>query len=153
MSGTHGATPHRSRMASQHRWIYLGAIVLLLAFLVGGLLTFHQVHRTNDANRKAAQLNQQLTAAGFPAIDQAQLARTLGSDGGEVCTNPDSALRRGLWLDDLANGADGPGQRPVIVDDRALRAGEIVVDVYCPSQLPVYRQRVDDLKTGNTVNG
>lgn len=143
----------RTRMASQHRWIYLGALVLLLAFLVVGLLTFHQVHRTNAANRKAAQLNAALTATGYPAIDQTQIARTLGSDGGEACTNRDGALKKGLWLVDLSNGAGGPGQRPLIADDRALQAGEIVIGVYCPSQLQQYRDRVNDLKTGNTVNG
>ncbi len=143
----------RTRMAAQHRWIYLGAVVLLVAFLVVGLLTFHQVHRTNAANRKAAQLNTALTAAGYPAVDQAQIARTLGSDGGEACANPDGALKKALWLVDLSNGAGGPGQRPVISDARTLQAGAIVISVYCPNQLQHYQDRVNDLKTGDTVNG
>ncbi|MBC3840079.1 hypothetical protein GXW82_07395 [Streptacidiphilus sp. 4-A2] len=142
-----------TRMAVQHRWIYLGALLVLVALLVAGILTFHQVHRTNAANRRAAQLNQQLVAAGFGSIDQAQIARTLGSNGAEACDDPDSTLRRAQWLVDLSNGADGPGQRPVIVNARTMQAGEIVIQVYCPSQLPQYRQRVNQLKTGDTVQG
>ena len=141
----------RSMMASEHRWIYVGSIVVLVAILIVGLFTFNSVHTTNASFRKAKELTEKLTAAGFPAPDQGQIARTLGTDGGVVCTDPNSALKQGLWLGSLSNGAGGPGQRPVIADKRILDAGAIVVQVYCPSQLTVYQDKINDLKTGKTV--
>jgi hypothetical protein len=143
---------NRSMMASRHRWIYVGSIVLLLAMLVTGLVLFNQAHRSLTADRKAQQLSEKLTAAGFEAPDQGQIARTLGSDGGVVCNDPNSALKRALWLGSLSNGAGGPGQRPVIADQRILDAGALVVQVYCPNQLATYQDRINDLKPGKTVD-
>ncbi len=138
-------------MASRHRWIYLGAIGVLVAMLVVGLLTFSSVHQSNASARKAQQLNEQLTAHGYPAVDQGQVARALGTDGGPVCTDPNGALKQALWLINQSNGAGGPGQRPVIADQRILDAGALVVQVYCPDQAQAYQDRIDDLKTGKTV--
>ena len=142
---------NRSLMASQHRWIYVFSIVLLIVLVIVGLFTFNSVHATNDAYRKAKTLSQKLTDAGFPAPDQGQIARTLGTDGGVVCKDPNSALKQALWLGGLSNGAGGPGQRPVIADDGVLDAGALVVQVYCPDELTVYQKKINDLKTGNTV--
>jgi hypothetical protein len=58
-------------------------------------------------------------SAADPAVDRTQIARTLGTDGGVVCKDPNSTLEQGRWLTDLAHGAAGPGQRPVIADSRA----------------------------------
>jgi hypothetical protein len=142
---------NRSLMASQHRWIYVFSIVLLIVLVIVGLFTFNSVHTTNDAYRKAKTLSQKLTDAGFPPPDQGQIARTLGTDGGVVCKDPNSALKQALWLGNLSNGAGGPGQRPVIADDRVLAAGALVVQVYCPDELTVYQKKINDLKTGDTV--
>ncbi|MFC1411372.1 hypothetical protein ACEZCY_17525 [Streptacidiphilus sp. N1-12] len=142
---------NRSMMASQHRWIYIGSIVLLIVMLVVGLFTFSAAHTGNAANRKAQDLVKQLTAAGYDAPDQGQIARTLGTDGGVVCKDPNSALKQALWLSNLSNGAGGPGQRPVIADQRVLDAGAVVVEVYCPDELATYQKKINDLKTGKTV--
>ena len=143
---------NRSVMASQHRWIYVISIVLLVVMLIVGLFSFNAVHTNNAAHRKAKQLSQKLTEAGFRAPDQGELARTLGTDGGVVCKDPNSALKEGLWLSSLSNGAGGPGQRPVIVDTRILDAGALVVQVYCPDQLTDYQKKINDLKTEKTVD-
>lgn len=142
----------RSLMASRHRWVYVCSIVLLLVMLVVGLLTFHSARTSLKAQNKAQQLSEKLTAAGYPSPDQGQIARTLGTDGGVVCKDPNSALKQALWLGGLSNGAGGPGQRPVIADRKVLQAGAIVVEVYCPNQLSAYQDRINDLKTGSTVN-
>lgn len=102
---------------------------------------------TNQANQLADELEQ----AGYPRPDADQVARTLGTDGGIVCEEPASALKTALWKINLANGAAGPRQRPVIVDRRAVEAGAIILEVYCPDKLDKVRDRLDELKTDDTV--
>ncbi|MEU1285610.1 hypothetical protein [Kitasatospora sp. NPDC005856] len=142
----------RTLMGSQHRWIYVGAIVVLVGLVVTALLTFTQQKATNEAHRKANQLNEALVARGFASRDAGNIADTLGTDGGAVCKDPVSALKQGLWLVQLANGAGGPGMRPVIVDKKVLEAGAEVVKVYCPEKLDEYQRKINDLKTSDVIN-
>ncbi|MFF3624979.1 hypothetical protein [Streptomyces sp. NPDC002467] len=141
-----------TRMASEHRWVYIGSIVVLVAMMVIGLFTYKQQKATNEAYEKANQLNDALVAQGFRPRDAGNIADTLGTEGGPVCEDPNSALKRGLWLVQMANGAGGPGMRPVIADGRILRAGLEVVKVYCPEKQDAYQQKIEDLKTADTVH-
>jgi hypothetical protein len=138
-------------MWSEHRWIYVGAIVVLVGMMIAGVFTYTQQKATNDATSKAHQLNDALVAKGFPSLNVHNITEVLGTDGGAVCNDPNSALKQGLWLVQMANGAGGPGMRPVIADLRILQAGAEVVKVYCPDKLDAYQSKIDDLKTGNTV--
>ena len=140
-----------TRMASQHKWIYVGAIVLLVAMAVVGLLTFTQQHATNESFRKADELISKLQANGYPTPDREQVARTLGTDGGAVCEDPASALKTGLQRVQMSNGAAGPGQRPTIVPDRVVQAEGLILGVYCPDQLEEYQDKIQDIKTDDTV--
>lgn len=140
-----------SLKTSQDKWIYIGAIVILVALVVIGLLTYANLRATNQATDKANQLADELEQAGYPRPDPDQVARTLGTDGGIVCEDPTSALKAALWKINLANGAAGPGQRPVIVDRKAVEAGAIVLEVYCPDKLDKLRDKLDELKTDDTV--
>ncbi|MFE2019679.1 hypothetical protein ACFW9O_16750 [Streptomyces sp. NPDC059499] len=139
--------------SSQDRWIYIGAIVILVALVVVGLITYGSLRATNQSTRKANQLADELEQAGYPRPDIDQVARTLGTDGGHVCEDPASALKTALWKINLSNGATGPGQRPVIADRRAVEAGAIILGVYCPDKLEKVRDRIDELKTDDTVEG
>ncbi|MFF8771473.1 hypothetical protein [Kitasatospora sp. NPDC015120] len=141
----------RSLMASRHRWIYLGAIVLLVAMLVTGLLTYSQLHETNEANRKAQQLSEALAAAGYPVPSQDQIVHTLGEDGGAVCDDPAGALQQAQWKYGMSTGAAGPGQRPVLSDREVVLAETIVLSVYCPDKLAAIKDKIDDLKLEDTV--
>ncbi|MBP0449235.1 hypothetical protein J5Y04_06690 [Kitasatospora sp. RG8] len=141
-----------TRMASQHRWIYIGAIVVLVGMMIVGLLTYTQQKATNEAYRKANQLNDALVAKGFASRNPHNIALTLGTDGGAVCNRPNSDLRQGLWLAQLTNGAGGPGMRPVIVDRQILEAGAEVIKVYCPDKLDDYQKQINDLKTSDVIN-
>ncbi len=85
------------------------------------------------------------------AVSAPRNARTLGTGGGAVCEDPDGALKNALRRVSIANGATGPGRRPVIADERVLKAGTIVLQVYCPDKLDTYRERIADLKTGHTA--
>ncbi|MFI5545823.1 hypothetical protein ACIA6E_18865 [Streptomyces sp. NPDC051815] len=137
--------------ATRHRWIYIGAIVLLVAFVVVGLLQYKAVRDTNQAQEKANRLADELAAAGFTRPDPTTLARALGEDGGIVCEDPASALKSALWKQNLSNGATGPGQRPVIADRRTVEAEALVLKVYCPDTLQRIQSELKDLKTDLTV--
>ncbi|WP_405833534.1 MULTISPECIES: hypothetical protein [unclassified Streptomyces] len=141
-----------TRMASEHKWIYIGSIVVLVAMMIIGMFTYKQQRATNQAHEKANQLNDALVAQGFRPRNAGNIANVLGTDGGAVCADPNSALKRGLWLIQMANGATGPGMRPVIADGRVLQAGAEVIKVYCPEKLDAYREKIADLKTSDTVN-
>ncbi|RFC76930.1 hypothetical protein [Streptomyces sp. AcE210] len=140
-----------TRFASQHRWIYVCAILLLLALVVVGIIQYDSVKTTDDAHKKADRLADELVAAGYSRPDTGGIVRTLGTDGGNVCDDPGSALKSGLWKIHLSNGAGGPGQRPVISDRRAVEAEAIVLGVYCPGKLDKIQDKVDDLRTDDTV--
>ncbi|MGW8883007.1 hypothetical protein [Streptomyces sp. NPDC055749] len=140
-----------TRMASEHRWVYIGAIVILVALMVVGIIQYESVKKTNESREKAEQLSEQLGDAGYPAPDLGTVQRVLGTDGGIVCESPDDALRTALWKIQLSNGSGGPGQRPVISDSRAVEAERIVLQVYCPDQVEDFDETVDSLKTDETV--
>ncbi|MFF2075600.1 hypothetical protein ACFVXG_12695 [Kitasatospora sp. NPDC058162] len=140
-----------SMMASRHRWIYLGSIVLLVAMLVTGLLSFSQLHATDLAARKANQLSTALSSAGYPVPAQEQITHTLGEDGGAVCADPANALNQAQWTYGMSNGANGPGQRPVLSDREVVKAEAIVLSVYCPDRLAAVQDRIDDLDLRDTV--
>ncbi|RAJ42249.1 hypothetical protein K353_02600 [Kitasatospora sp. SolWspMP-SS2h] len=140
-----------TRMASEHRWIYVGAVVVLVAMVVIGLLTFTQQHATNESYRKADQLITKLQENDYPTPDRGQVARTLGTDGGAVCQDPASALKTGFQRLQMSNGAAGPGQRPVIVAARTVQAEALVLSVYCPDRLDDYQEKIKDIKTDDTV--
>ncbi|MFD7496215.1 hypothetical protein ACFV8T_28145 [Streptomyces sp. NPDC059832] len=140
-----------TRMASEHRWIYLGAIVLLVALVVIGIVQYTSVRATNESRKKADALSDRLVEAGYPAPDSGTVQRLLGADGGIVCESPDDALRTALWKIQLSNGSGGPGQRPVIADTRTVGAERIVLQVYCPDQAEAFDRTVDELRTDSTV--
>ncbi|MFE5794970.1 hypothetical protein ACFQ8C_20685 [Streptomyces sp. NPDC056503] len=141
-----------TRFASEHKWIYWGAIVILVGLLIAGLIRYGHIKQTAASSRKAEQLSEELVKAGYPAPDQDTTERVLGSDGGQVCEDPDNALKKGLYrLQQLSNGATGPGSRPVIADSKAVEVERIVLQVYCPDQVAAFDEAVDDLKTDDTV--
>ncbi|MFF5078036.1 hypothetical protein ACFY36_13370 [Actinoplanes sp. NPDC000266] len=124
-------------------------IVLGIVFLVlfgTALFAFSSAHESRQAEEKAQELQSQLSAAGMrvPATDQ--IVRVLGDDGGAVCDNPANALRRATLYGLLTNGAAGPGQRPVIADNRAVQGQLMIIKVYCPQYVDDFQQVIDDLK-------
>jgi hypothetical protein len=83
--------------------------------------------------------------------DQDVITRSLGTDGGAVCDNPATALGKATQNDMLTNGADFVGRRPVIVDLRILKGEALILETYCPDKLKSYQDRIDKLKTDNTI--
>ena len=140
-----------TRFASEHKWIYISAIVLLVALAVIGVINYTSVRKTNEATDKANQLADAAVAAGYPRPDTDTIVRTLGTDGGNVCEDPGSALKSALWKINVSNGAAFVGQRPVIGDTQALRAEAKILQIYCPEKLDDFQDRLDDLDTDDTV--
>ncbi len=131
--------------------IYLVIVVVVIVLMVIGLFTFRSAKSTQQAEDKADQLIAAIEDAGATAPEKDQIVRVLGDDGGATCTDPNEALNRAILLSQLANGAAGPGSRPVIADSRVVKGQLLIIEVYCPDQLDDFKQFVDDLKTGDVA--
>jgi hypothetical protein len=127
-----------------------GAVVVILAIV--GLITYSGNKDDRQAQQKADQLTQKLQAAGLRVPeDQDIITRTLGTDGGAVCDNPASALGKATLNDQITNGADFVGRRPVVIDKRVVQVEALILEVYCPDKLKAYQDKINDLKTDDTL--
>jgi hypothetical protein len=130
-------------------WI-IGGVALVLC--VVGLVTYSAKQNTQEAQDKAAQLTAAFQQAGLPVpADQSQIVDVLGSDGGAVCDNPADTLGKATLNAVLVNGASFVGLRPVIVDRRVLLGELLILQTYCPEKLQAYKDKIEDLKTDNTI--
>jgi Tfp pilus assembly protein FimT len=130
--------------------LYIVSMVLLVVFAVIGLLMFKSARDTQQALEKADQLIASINQAGGTAPSREQIARVLGDDGGAVCANPNNALSRAVLFGQLANGAAGPGTRPVIADSGFLQGQLRIIQIYCPEELDEFQKFVDELQTHRT---
>jgi MFS family permease len=130
-------------------WILAGVVAVLV---VVGLLTYNAGKNNQEAKQKAQELTQKFEAAGLPVpADLESITRSLGTDGGVVCDNPANALGKATLYDQLTNGADFVGRRPVRVDRRILVGEALILQTYCPDKLEKYQKTINDLKTARTV--
>jgi Tfp pilus assembly protein FimT len=134
-------------------WIYWTAIGLLVVAAIIGLFTFSSARSTAQAQDKADQFAAALEDAGLNAPSQDQIVRVLGDDGGALCEDPGSALRKAILFGQLVNGAAGPGQRPVVVDNRVVQGQLIAIQVYCPDELADFKESIQDLDFGDVIRG
>jgi Tfp pilus assembly protein FimT len=146
------STHSETQTPRERSWLYITACLVLGVMVVIALFAFGSARQTKKAQDKADQLISELNAVGARAPDQDQIVRVLGDDGGATCANPNQALSRATLLSQLANGAAGPGARPVIADSRAVQGQLLIIKVYCPDELADFQAFVDDLKT-DTVAG
>jgi Tfp pilus assembly protein FimT len=133
--------------------LYIAVAVAIGVLMVIGLIFYRSAEATREAEEKADQLIAALEDAGATAPDRDQIVRVLGDDGGAVCENPNESLSRSILLAQLANGAAGPGARPVIADSRVLQGQLLIIQIYCPDELEEFQQFVDDLKTDDVAGG
>jgi Tfp pilus assembly protein FimT len=137
----------------ENRTTYIVVSAVVVALTIIALLSFHSGRESQQADTKANQLIVALTAAGAPAPSREQVVRLLGDDGGAVCDDPNGALRKGILLGQLMNGAAGPGMRPVIADNRAVKGQLLVMRIYCPDKVPTFQEFVNRLDLSDTVKG
>ena len=132
-------------------WIYWTAIGLLVVAVVIGLVTFSSARSTAQAQDKADQFSAALEDAGLTAPSQDQIVRVLGDDGGTLCEDPGSALRKAILFGQLVNGAAGPGQRPVVADSRVVQGQLIALQVYCPDRLADFKESIQELEFADVI--
>ena len=129
-------------------WI-IGGVLVVLAVI--GLLTYSGNTRSEEATAKAQQLSQELERRGLGVPDEDILVRSFGTDGGNVCDNPASALGKATLFDQMTNGASHVGRRAVIIDERILQGEAAILQVYCPDELAEYEEKLADLKFDDTI--
>ena len=152
MTTSPGTPGERASGRDDIRWIYwiVGLVVVVLAVI--GLITYSGEKKDQEAQQKAQQLTQKFEQAGLRVPeDQDIIVRSLGSDGGNVCDNPASALGRATLLNQLVNGASFVGSRPVIVDRDLIRGQALIMETYCPDKLEEFRDKFDDLKFDDVI--
>ncbi|GAA4976274.1 hypothetical protein [Actinoplanes utahensis] len=121
--------------------------LIALIILAGiGVVRVVNENETQQAQEKAAQLSTEFTNAGLRALNTDRVVNLLGDDGGAVCHDPDVALRRGILYGQFTNGAAGPGQRPVIVDNKVVQGQLLIIKVYCPEYIEMWQHLVNQLK-------
>jgi Tfp pilus assembly protein FimT len=145
---TTATEPHTSRERSI---MYLVVTTVIVVLMIVGLFTFKSAKSTQQAQQKADELIAAIQKAGGTAPSRDQIVRVLGEEGGATCTDPNKALARAVLLAQLANGAAGPGGRPVIADSRVVKGQLLIIQVYCPDQLADFKKFVDNFKTGNVA--
>ena len=142
------STVEETSTQRDRRVVYIVIAVALVLLLIIALILFRSGQSDQQAQDKANQLTAALQKAGVRAVpSQEQIVRVLGNDGGALCKDPASALRKSILFDQLTNGASGPGRRPVIVDSKVFRGQLLVIQIYCPDKLPQFQQMVENLRT------
>lgn len=133
--------------------IYIITVAVLVVLGAIAVFTFLAAREEARGVDKAEELITSLEDAGVDVtLTAQQIAGVLGDDGGVVCADPNSALSRAALLDRLANGAGGPGQRPILAEDRLVEAGVLIIQTYCPDELEEYQQFIDGLELTDTGN-
>jgi len=143
--------PVETQSPRERSWIYFTAGVVLVLLGLWAVFAFSSARETQRAQDKADELITALQDAGARTPDQDQIVRVLGDDGGATCADPNKALSRATLLSLLANGATGPGARPVIADSRAVKGQLLIIKIYCPKELEDFQEFVDDLKTDDVA--
>jgi hypothetical protein len=136
-------------------WIRKTAYVVVALIFTGlaitALFTFRTVRESREASTKADTLISSFTSAGLPAPPKEQVTKVLGDDGGVLCADPDAFLNQAMIRVNMANGAAGPGQRPVIVPQNVVEGQRIAIEVYCPEHLDEFDEFVNSNKYADTV--
>jgi hypothetical protein len=152
MSATAARSEPPPEAPESHRTMYfiIGAVLVVLCVI--GLILYDAAQDNQDAQAKAGQLVAQFEQAGLPVpADTDQIVAVLGDDGGAVCANPANALGKAILADQITNGASFVGRRPVIFDRRFVVGEALILQIYCPEELPAYQQRIDELKFDDTI--
>jgi hypothetical protein len=133
-----------------HRWVI---IVVLVALVIAGIATYRYARHNQEADRKADQLTTELREAGLrvPASHDT-ITNVLGADGGAICDNPSSALRKAIVDSRLINGAASVGQRPVIGEVDLVTGTVIVLEVYCLDKVDAFQDAVASYRLDTVAN-
>jgi Tfp pilus assembly protein FimT len=148
------STVEETSTQKHRRVTYIVITVALVLLLVICFVFYRGAQSNQQAEEKANQLIAALQKAGVRAVpSQEQIVGVLGDDGGALCNDPASALRKSILFSQLTNGAAGPGIRPVIADSKVFKGQLLAIQIYCPDELPRFQQMVEKLKTAPVAGG
>ena len=148
------STVEETSTPKHRRVTYIVITVALVLLLVICFVFYRGAQSNQQSEEKANQLIAALQKAGVRAVpSQEQIVGVLGDDGGALCQDPASALRKSILFSQLTNGAAGPGIRPVIADSKVFKGQLLAIQIYCPDELPRFQQMVEKLKTAPVAGG
>ena len=150
MSGP-APTPPEPAAGNDNSWIYwtIGAVVIVLTIL--GLITFsgQEGRSRGPAEGRAAQ--PEAPEGGTARARPGHPHPDAGHRRGKRLRQPRPALGKALLNDQITNGADFVGRRPIIIDRRIVLAEALILQTYCPDKVKDYQDKIDDLKYDNTL--
>lgn len=138
--------PHRD---TERIVIYSLIVVVLLALVGMGIARYHYAKATSpsEAVTKADQVIAKWQAAGLRVPTRDVVVRLYGTDGGLLCQIQPTGTVKGQYLEQLANGAGGPGQRGGVVLQKVVAGERAMLEVYCPERVAAFDDIVAGLKT------
>ena len=148
------STVEETSTQKHRRVTYIVITVALVLLLIICFVFYRRAESNQEAQDKANQLIAALQKAGVRVVpSQEQIIGVLGDDGGALCNDPASALRKSILFSQLTNGAAGPGIRPIIADAKVFKGQLLAIQIYCPDELPRFQQMVEKLKTAPVAGG
>jgi len=103
---------------------------------------------SDAAQALAAQFDENLAAAGLPAVDIATATALYGTDGGVSCENV-GELQHELSLSQFGNNSGN--LRRVVLDPTLVEYDLVVIETYCPDQVDAFQEVIDELKQEETI--
>ena len=141
------AGAHANRFVSTVAW------ALLVVSIVIGLVTLRLRPGHPAGQDKADEFIAALDDAGLTAPPTRTRSPACSATTAARLRRPrTSALRQAITYTQLANGAAGPGMRPIIADRPvSCRASCSIIQIYCPDELEDFQEFVDDLKSDDVT--
>lgn len=103
---------------------------------------------SDQAKELASTLNENLAAAGLPALDTSTATTLYGTDGGVSCENV-GALQQELGLSQFGNNSGN--LRRVVLDPSIVAYDLAVIKTYCPDKIGDLQDVIDELETEETI--
>ena len=136
-----GASRRGRRWLSGHMWVVWIITLIVVGLATGGVFAYKQGQNNQVAESKANQVTALFARHGLSVpVDHETLIAVLGDNGGSVCDDPNSALSKALQNEQLANGGATVGSRPTRVDRNVVEGEALILQVYCPQQLPAFEK-------------
>ncbi len=135
----HGLSDRR-----RHRAVLWAIAALLVILAVVLVLVYKPAPNNSLAQAKAHRVEALYAAHGLTVpVDDKTLISILGTNGGSVCASPTSALTKAMQDLSLANGGATVGIRPIQESRRVVEGEQIILQVYCPKQVPAFNKYVN----------
>ena len=103
---------------------------------------------SDQAKELASTLNENLAAAGLPALDTSTATTLYGTDGGVSCENV-GELQQELGLSQFGNNSGN--LRRVVLDPSIVAYDLAVIETYCPDKIGDLQDVIDELETEETI--